>query len=130
MGLTERGRRAWIATAMAAAIGAGGIAVGAAAAGPSTNAVPPAAASTGAPAPAYAPASASYAAVVRQVLPSVVLIRTPGGLGSGVVLDSKGNIVTNAHVAADATDFQVQVVGQAQPRPASLVGTYPPMIWR
>jgi len=73
-----------------------------------------------------APASASYAAVVRDVLPSVVLIRTTNGLGSGVVLDDKGNIVTNAHVAADATEFQVQVVGQAEPRPAKLVGSYRP----
>ena len=37
-----------------------------------------------------------FAAVVREVLPSVVLIRTPNGLGSGVVLDGQGNIVTNA----------------------------------
>jgi hypothetical protein len=31
--------------------------------------------------------------LVRQVLPSVVLIRTLAGLGSGAVLDDKGNIV-------------------------------------
>ena len=124
MGLTERGRRAWIATATAAVIGGAGVAVGAAAFGPSASGPPPAAASTGVPAPVSAPASASYAAVVRDVLPSVVLIRTTNGLGSGVVLDDKGNIVTNAHVAADATEFQVQVVGQAEPRPAKLVGSY------
>jgi S1-C subfamily serine protease len=126
MRVTERGRRALIATAMAAVVGGGGVAVGAAAFGPATAQVPPAPAATGAPAPAGAPASASYAAVVREVLPSVVLIRTPGGLGSGVVLDTKGNIVTNAHVAGDATSFEVQVAGQAEPRPARLVGTYPP----
>jgi S1-C subfamily serine protease len=120
MGMSERARRAWIATAMAVAIGGGGVAVGAAAAGPATSARPAMATATS------APASASFAEVVRQVLPSVVLIRTTNGLGSGVVLDSKGNIVTNAHVAGDATDFQVQVAGQAQPRPAKLVGTYPP----
>jgi putative serine protease PepD len=119
MGMTERARRAWIATAMAVAIGGGGIAVGAAAVGPATSEQPAAAATS-------APAAASFAEVVRQVLPSVVLIRTPSGLGSGVVLDSRGNIVTNAHVAGDATEFQIQVAGQAQPRPAKLVGTYPP----
>ena len=64
--------------------------------------------------------------MVRQVLPSVVLIRTENGLGSGVVLDTKGNIVTNAHVAGDATKFQVQVAGDTAPRSAKLVGTYPP----
>ena len=126
MGLTERGRRAWIATATAAVIGGAGVAVGAAAFGPSASGPPPAAASTGVPVPVSAPASASYAAVVREVLPSVVLVRTTNGLGSGVVLDDKGNIVTNAHVAADATEFQVQVAGQAEPRPAKLVGTYRP----
>ena len=50
MGLTERGRRAWIATAMAAVIGAAGVAVGAAAFRPSASGPPAAAASTGAPA--------------------------------------------------------------------------------
>jgi len=68
---------------------------------------------------------ASYAGVVRQVLPSVVLIRTADGLGSGVVLDSKGNIVTNAHVAGNAREFQVQLAGNTAPRSARLVGTYP-----
>src|SRR5262249_59326324 len=60
------------------------------------------------------------------VLRRVGLIGPRKGLGSGVVLDGKGNIVTNAHVAADATEFQVQVVGQAEPRPAKLVGAYRP----
>ena len=46
----------------------------------------------------------SYAATVRAVLPSVVLIRTADGLGSGVVLDRAGHILTNAHVAGQATN--------------------------
>ena len=125
MRLSARARRAWAATAMAVVVGAGGVAAGAAAAEPSTTGRVPAAA-TSTPATPGSPALASYADVVRKVLTSVVLIRTPTGLGSGVVLDSKGNIVTNAHVAGDASDFQVQVAGQAEPRPARLVGTYPP----
>src|SRR5690348_17249389 len=124
MRVTQRGRRALIATAMAAVVGGGGVAVGAAAFGPA--AAEPSPVPAAAPAPAGTPASASYAAVVREVVPSVVLIRTPSGLGSGVVLDTKGNIVTNAHVAGGATSFEVQVAGQAEPRPARLVGTYPP----
>jgi S1-C subfamily serine protease len=68
---------------------------------------------------------ASYAATVRAVLPSVVLIRTAEGLGSGVVLDRAGNIVTNAHVAGQATSLQVQRAGDPAARPAHLVGTYP-----
>ncbi len=125
MGSTQRGRRAWAAAAMAAVIGGGGVVVGATAFAPASAGPPPAAAAASVPDPASVRGSASYAAVVRGVLPSVVLIRTPNGLGSGVVLDGKGNIVTNAHVAADATGFRIQVAGQAEPRPAKLVGTYP-----
>lgn len=132
MRLTERGRRAWAATAMAAVIGGGGIAVGAVAVAPALTGTPAAAAPASTPAPALTPGAAGgqdpdgYSDVVRQVLPSVVLIRTSTGLGSGVVLDGKGNIVTNAHVAGDAKEFQVQVAGQAKPQSATLVGTYPP----
>src|SRR5262249_18606180 len=92
MRVTQRGRRARIRTAVPAVVGGGGAAVGAAAFGPAT--AQPAPAVTGAPAPARAPATDGYTAVVREVLPSVVLIRTTSGLGSGVVLDTEGNIVT------------------------------------
>src|SRR5437764_463804 len=86
---------------------------GACAGGPALSAQPPAAApavspATSSPAVTSGSAPASYAPVVSKVLPSVVLIRTASGLGSGVVLDDKGNIVTNAHVAGEATSFQVQ----------------------
>ena len=119
MRITGRARRAGIAAATAVVIGGGGVVVGAAAFGP--------AATTSAPAAAASPAtSAGYADLVRTVLPSVVLIRTPDGLGSGVVLDQKGNIVTNAHVAGNATTFQVQVSGDPAPREARLVGSYAP----
>jgi S1-C subfamily serine protease len=56
----------------------------------------------------------------------VVLISTTEGLGSGVVLDKAGNIVTNAHVVGQATSFKVQVSGDPVPRTATLVGSYPP----
>jgi S1-C subfamily serine protease len=45
--------------------------------------------------------------VVRAVSPSVVQIRTPQDLGSGVVFDARGDVVTNAHVAGNATRFIV-----------------------
>jgi len=41
--------------------------------------------------------------VVRRVRPSVVQIETSSGLGSGVVFDSGGDVVTNAHVVGSAT---------------------------
>ncbi len=125
MNTTQRVRRAGLATVAALVIGGSGVAIGAAATDSSASGTPAAATATATPGPAT-PGPASYASVVRQVLPSVVLIRTENGLGSGVVLDRSGNIVTNAHVAGGATKFQVQVAGDTAPRSARLVGTYPP----
>ena len=67
-----------------------------------------------------------YVSVIRRVLPSVVEIKTASGLGSGVAYDSAGHIVTNAHVAGNATSFQVVLAGSVRPLPARLVGSYPP----
>jgi len=124
--MTQRARRATIAIVAAAAIGGSGVAVGAATAAPAATATVASAPAVHLPAVADGGARASYADVVRQVLPSVVLISTGEGLGSGVVLDRAGNIVTNAHVAGTATEFKVQVAGDPAPRSASLVGSYPP----
>jgi S1-C subfamily serine protease len=63
-----------------------------------------------------------YVSVVKAVSPSVVLIQTQQDLGSGVVLDSAGNVVTNAHVVAGATKLSVTLAGGRQV-PAKLVGT-------
>jgi len=140
MRMTQRARRSAIALVAAVAIGGSGVAVGAATAAPAattasatTATTVPAttvpattAPATTAPAAVGSDARASYADVVRQVLPSVVLISTTEGLGSGVVLDHSGDIVTNAHVAGDASTFKVQVPGDPTPRSASLVGVYPP----
>jgi len=125
MSVTDRVRRTGVAAAMAVATGGTVAACSAAAAQPAVS-PKPAAAVAGAPAPpAGGTGVASYAAAVRAVLPSVVLIRTADGLGSGVVLDRAGNIVTNAHVAGQATSLQVQRAGDPAARPAHLVGTYP-----
>jgi len=67
---------------------------------------------------------AEFEAIVDRVGPSVVLIQTSSGLGSGVVYDSKGNIVTNAHVVGDETDFKVSASDGRQ-MAASLVGSFP-----
>ena len=63
--------------------------------------------------------------VVKDVSPSVVLIQTSSGLGSGEIYDARGNIVTNAHVVGTATSFQVTTSSGKQ-LPGTLVGTYPP----
>ncbi|MGH8890923.1 MAG: S1C family serine protease [Acidothermaceae bacterium] len=68
----------------------------------------------------------AYGQVVRQVLPSVVEITTTEGLGSGVVFDSSGDIVTNDHVVGSATSFKVRLATGATPLDATLVGAYPP----
>jgi putative serine protease PepD len=127
MNLSQRARRAAIALVAAAAIGGSGVAVGAATAAPAATSTPGASTPAASqPTTGAGDVRASYADVVRRVLPSVVLISTGEGLGSGVVLDRSGNIVTNAHVARDATEFKVQVPGDPAPRTASLVGSYPP----
>ncbi|MHB8188258.1 MAG: S1C family serine protease [Dermatophilaceae bacterium] len=63
---------------------------------------------------------------IRRVLPSVVLITTESGLGSGVVFDNSGHIVTNAHVVGTATTFQVSTANSSSTLTARLVGSYPP----
>jgi putative serine protease PepD len=85
-----------------------------------------AAAATGADAGGGASLEQAFESTIRRALPSVVEIRAGSGLGSGVVWDAEGNIVTNAHVVGDATEFQVQLAGRAATVPARLVGTYPP----
>ncbi|HEY6379164.1 MAG TPA: trypsin-like peptidase domain-containing protein [Candidatus Dormibacteraeota bacterium] len=63
--------------------------------------------------------------VVKKAGPSVVRIDTAGGLGSGVVLDSQGDIVTNAHVVGDATSMDVTTVDGRQ-YAATLVSSFVP----
>jgi putative serine protease PepD len=85
----------------------------------------PAPAAAGAPAAAAAGAAGlqhAFVTVITRVRPSVVEIRTATGLGSGVVLDGEGDIVTNAHVVGNASTFQVLSAASARPVRAVLVG--------
>ncbi|MGW1888066.1 trypsin-like peptidase domain-containing protein [Streptomyces sp. NPDC001970] len=66
-----------------------------------------------------------YRTVIRNVLPSVVQIETDNSIGSGVVYDAKGHIVTNAHVIDGVRDFRVTVATGGKPLPARLVAGYP-----
>ena len=63
-------------------------------------------------------------AVVRELSPSVVQISNPEGLGSGVVFDSNGDIVTNNHVVAGGGPFTVRTGSHTYT--ASVVGHFPP----
>jgi S1-C subfamily serine protease len=62
---------------------------------------------------------------VRTVAPSVVQIETRTGLGSGVVFDDHGDIVTNAHVVAAAKRFRV-TLADGRRFSGSLVGSFVP----
>ncbi|GHJ93602.1 protease [Streptomyces sp. NE5-10] len=66
-----------------------------------------------------------YQAVIKDVLPSVVQIDASESLGSGVVYDDRGHVVTNAHVVGDETTFQVTAATGGQPVGARLVAAYP-----
>jgi putative serine protease PepD len=72
------------------------------------------------------PLQESYEHVVRTVLPSVVQISVGDSTGSGVVYDSKGDIVTNAHVVGDAKTVKViPASGEAMLR-AHVIGKFTP----
>lgn len=48
------------------------------------------------------------AAVAEALSPAVVQIETQAGLGSGVVFDEQGHILTNAHVVGSSDEVQVR----------------------
>jgi putative serine protease PepD len=62
--------------------------------------------------------------VVQSVSPSVVQIQDQVGLGSGIVLDAAGYIVTNNHVVTGAKSLAV-TTSDGSRYPAKLVGSFP-----
>jgi putative serine protease PepD len=62
-----------------------------------------------------------FVSIVRTVSPAVVQVRTQLALGSGVVFDARGDVVTNAHVVDNATRFVV-TLASGHSHPATLVG--------
>ncbi|MFD6534054.1 S1C family serine protease [Streptomyces sp. NPDC060184] len=85
----------------------------------------PSAARQGSASRAVAELESDYQRVINDVLPSVVQIQTADGLGSGIVYDDDGNIVTNAHVVGDEKSFKVSVATGEKVLDASLVSSYP-----
>jgi S1-C subfamily serine protease len=79
--------------------------------------------STSAASPSTGPAD-GFAQVVKAASPSVVQIRSSRGLGSGIVFDRAGHIVTNAHVVAGSTSFQV-TAADGSTHAATLRGVFP-----
>ncbi|MGH3829653.1 MAG: S1C family serine protease [Pseudonocardiaceae bacterium] len=122
-----RPQRLTLAPALAAVLASVLTLAGCAGAGAFTGGASNGAYTGGTALPANAPAlEQNYVSVVKRVLPSVVQITTGRDLGSGVIFDTKGDIVTNAHVVGSATKFQVRLAASAASYPASLVGAYPP----
>jgi putative serine protease PepD len=68
---------------------------------------------------------AQYESVVTAVLPSVVQIFTDDATGSGVVYDSKGDIVTNAHVVGNESTVRVVPATGGSMLTARVLGTFP-----
>ncbi|MFE1880919.1 S1C family serine protease [Streptomyces diastatochromogenes] len=66
-----------------------------------------------------------YLKVIKEVLPSVVQIQASHALGSGVVYDDQGHIVTNAHVVGSDKTFKVTTANNEEPLTARLVFSYP-----
>jgi putative serine protease PepD len=66
-----------------------------------------------------------FIAVISRVSPSVVVIETGSGLGSGVIVDAQGNIITNAHVVAGFTTFRV-FLSTGKSYDGKLVGAFAP----
>ncbi len=67
-----------------------------------------------------------YVQVVKELLPSVVQVDAGEQTGSGVVFDSAGDIVTNAHVVGRARTVEVFMSATSRPVLAHLVGRFIP----
>jgi S1-C subfamily serine protease len=63
-------------------------------------------------------------AAVAAAAPSVVQVRTSIGLGSGVVLDDRGDVVTNAHVVEGAKTAKV-ILNDSTKHSATVSGSFP-----
>jgi S1-C subfamily serine protease len=67
----------------------------------------------------------AYNSVLDRARPSVVEISTESGLGSGVIYNRDGDIVTNAHVVEGATTIRVRLT-DGRRLPGAVVGSYDP----
>src|SRR2546430_10581090 len=123
---TKRFRRGWLVGVGALTV-AGGGGSGAVAAALVAHAAPVAAATPATTTTVQGTSSSATAeSVYAQVSPGVVTITSATGrgqaIGSGIVLDTKGDILTNAHVIAGATQMQV-TLSSGQTVAATLVGS-------
>ncbi len=120
-----RGRRALpvVALLVAASLGLAGCGAGSS---PVTSTVTVGSSATPTT-PASAPAALEqrFVEVVKSTKAEVVQIQSQTGLGSGVIFDGQGHIVTNAHVAENAGRLTV-MLADGRRFQAQLVGAYAP----
>ncbi|MFF1482554.1 S1C family serine protease [Streptomyces sp. NPDC058301] len=117
---------------LAAALCAATLLAGCSGSGSSASHSSPARADVAAPKEAEAPRKgdgnglqADYERVIKDVLPSVVQIDAANSLGSGIVYDAQGHIVTNAHVVGGERTFKVSTATGGGAITAKLVAAYP-----
>jgi putative serine protease PepD len=104
----RQSRRAILVAGLAAAVGLAGVSL-----------------SATSPPPGASGLQTAFVDIVHAVSPSVVQIEDQAGLGSGIVFDSQGDIVTNNHVVEGATSFTV-TTSTGKRLSARLVGAFPP----
>ncbi|MFJ4919336.1 S1C family serine protease [Streptomyces sp. NPDC088725] len=92
---------------------------------PASDSTTPDAAQAADVSPATNSLQTNYETVIKNVLPSVVQIDTGNALGSGIVYDNKGHVVTNAHVVGKHKTFHVTVATREHPLTAKLVSSFP-----
>jgi S1-C subfamily serine protease len=115
----------WLAPLVGAAVAGAVVAAVSLGGGSSSNSAPKTTQAHLQPAAAALAFQRAITAVVRKLSPSVVQIQTRSGLGSGVVFDSNGDIVTNNHVVGSGGG-PLTVTAGAHSYGASLVGRFAP----
>src|SRR5690348_7745284 len=115
----------WLAPLAGAAVAGAVVAAVSLGGGSSSNSAPTTSHARLRPAAAALAFQDAITAVVHELSPSVVQIQTSSGLGSGVVFDSDGDIVTNNHVVGGDTGSFTVTAG-AHSYGATLVGRFAP----